>query len=294
MNLPTFAQQKRVCVTVDDLPVVNYSTADHSFKVDVTTKLINTFDKYSIPAIGYVNERKLYTENILDDKKVALLRMWLEAGYELGNHTFSHHSYHRVGYETFIKDILEGEQVTKPLVTEYGQEYHYFRHPYLHIGSTEGSADSLRAFLSSRGYTEAPVTLDTDDYLFAKKYHIALDEGDTALASKIGRAYLLHTEKKINYYEKVSNGLFSRNIAHTLLLHSNLLNADYMDEIAQLFVKKGYDFISQGEVLKDRVYQSKITRYGPWGISWIDRWVLAFDKSNLLKNEPEVPKFITN
>jgi len=57
---PTKTIQKEVCVTIDDLPVVNYSIKEPAHLLDITTKLIQTFQQYQIPAIGYVNESKLY------------------------------------------------------------------------------------------------------------------------------------------------------------------------------------------------------------------------------------------
>ncbi|MEM6362102.1 MAG: hypothetical protein AAF149_16790 [Bacteroidota bacterium] len=45
-------QQKKLCVTVDDLPVVSYGKSDADFLREVTTKLISTFNNYAIPAIG--------------------------------------------------------------------------------------------------------------------------------------------------------------------------------------------------------------------------------------------------
>lgn len=288
----SWAQQKQVCVTVDDLPVVNYGNDDPEFLKEVTEKLITTFDAHSIPAIGYVNERKLYKDGRLDESNVALLEYWLEAGYELGNHTYSHHNYHKTPFNTFTEDILKGEKITRPLSEKYGMPYRFFRHPYLRIGKTQSSADSLSSFLSDQGYTESPVTIDPDDYLFAKAYHIALKKGDSLKASKVATAYLKHIEKKIQFYEEVSTKLFNRNISHTLLIHANLLNADYLGEVAQIFKKKGYTFISQEEVLKDTAYGTPVTRYGDWGMSWMDRWAMTQGKNTLLRDDPLVPEFI--
>ena len=286
------AQQKKVCFTIDDLPVVNYGKADITVDKEITTKLIASFNKYAIPAIGYVNERKLYSDRNLDDMKVALLKIWLEGGYELGNHTYSHPSYHKVSYDAFINDLIAGEKVTKPLAEGYGSKYHYFRHPYLHIGKTKESADSLSMFLSEQGYVESPVTIDPDDYLFAKKYHVALINGEQEVAKKVAQLYLDHIERKILYYENVSVALFDRNMNHTLLLHANLLNADYLDEMAEIFQKHNYHFVSQTDVLEDKAYQTEITKYGPWGISWLDRWALSLGKAYVIKNDPQVPDFI--
>ncbi len=286
------AQTKQVCVTVDDLPVVSYGKKDPEFLQEVTEKLIATFNTYSIPAIGYVNESKLYIDGALDKSRVNLLKLWLKAGYELGNHTYSHHNYHKTPFKTFTEDILRGERVTKPLSEEYGIPYSFFRHPYLRIGKTKSSADSLSSFLADHGYTEAPVTIDPDDYLFAKSYQIALKKGDEERASRIASAYLKHMESKILFYEKIANELFGRNIAHTLLIHTNLLNADYLDEVAELFKKHGYGFISQEEVLKDSAYSSAVTQYGDWGMSWMDRWAMTKLQGHLLRDDPRVPDFI--
>ncbi len=50
------AQDKKICITVDDLPVVTYGNDEPIFAKEITIDLMNTFNKYDIPAIGYVNE----------------------------------------------------------------------------------------------------------------------------------------------------------------------------------------------------------------------------------------------
>ena len=286
------AQQKQVCVTVDDLPVVSYGRPTQEFLEEVTNKLIATFDSHSIPAIGYVNEKKLYVNGLLDQDKVNLLELWLSAGYELGNHTYSHPSYHRTSFDDFKEDVMKGEIVTRPLTNKYDKNIKYFRHPYLQVGKTKGAADSLSNFLKSKGYIEAPVTIDPDDYLFAKHYQTALNKGDSVSAKKVAQAYLTHVESKIQFYENVSQQLFGTNISHTLLIHANLLNADYLDEIAEIFKRNGYTFISQRKVLEDKLYQEPITKFGNWGISWMDRWAISRERYDLLKDDPRVSEFI--
>ena len=130
----TLGQSKEICITLDDLPVVSYDFKDIEFQRTIVNKLIKTFDEYQIPAIGFVNERKLYTHGDVNEEKVELLKTWLAAGYELGNHTYSHKDYHKVSFDAFTADILNGEKVCKDLVNKYNQKYIYFRHPFLHVG----------------------------------------------------------------------------------------------------------------------------------------------------------------
>ncbi|HBX66365.1 MAG TPA: polysaccharide deacetylase-like protein, partial [Balneolaceae bacterium] len=89
----------------------------------------------------------------------------------------------------------------------------------------QSHADSLRRFLQQNGYTPAPVTIDNEDYIFAKAYHIAYSRNDRELMGKVGETYVEYMEEKLQFYEKSSETLFGRNIPQTLLIHANLLNA---------------------------------------------------------------------
>lgn len=293
LSIEAYTQQRKMAVTVDDLPVVHYGIEDPEYLEEITLKLLNTFEKYHIPAIGYVNETKLYEDGELDSSKVKLLELWLRRGFELGNHTFSHPNYHNVAFGDFTADVLKGEEITKPLAQKYDLPYRYFRHPYLRIGRSQEHADSLTHFLNANNYTVAPVTIDNEDYLFAKAYHNAYIKNDKQLMEKVGSTYVDYMEKKLRFYEQSSHTLFERNIAQTLLIHASLLNADYLDELAELYIEYGYTFISQEEVLKDEAYQTPVTRYGPWGISWIDRWAISRGVGrDFFSGDPSTPDFI--
>ncbi|MCK5703638.1 MAG: polysaccharide deacetylase family protein [Cyclobacteriaceae bacterium] len=289
----SWSQIKEICITFDDLPVVSYDFKDIEFQQSIIQKLIHTFNDYQIPAIGFVNESKLFVYGELNNEKVALLKMWLEAGYALGNHTYSHKDYHKVSYRKFTKDILKGEKVCKPLVKEYGQEYIYFRHPYLHVGMNKSSHDSLRAFLTKHGYEEAPVSIDNDDYIFAYAYNKAMLDNDEHLMKKIGNDYVDYMEVKLLFFENQSEKLFGRNIKHILLLHASVINADYIDELAERFKNNGYSFIAMEDALTDQAYQTEITKYNNWGISWLDRWALSQGKKgDFFKGDPVAPDYI--
>jgi peptidoglycan/xylan/chitin deacetylase (PgdA/CDA1 family) len=293
ISISSFAQNHKVAITVDDLPTVPYGIEDLEFQKELTLQLIQTFVEFDIPAIGYVNESKLYDNGELDSDKVGLLELWLSNGYELGNHTFSHPNYHETPFDDFTADVLKGEKVTKPLSEKFNLPYRYFRHPYLRIGTSQSHADSLRNFLKQHGYTPAPVTIDNEDYIFAKAYHIAYSQNDPNLMSKIGESYVDYMEEKLKFYKKSSQTLFGRNISQTLLIHANLLNAHFLDDLAEMYVEHGYSFISQEEALQDEAYQTSVTRYGPWGISWIDRWAISrgVDRS-FFDGDPITPDYI--
>lgn len=287
------AQQKQVCLSVDDLTVVNYGVEDTAFTYKIIRRLIQTFDQYQIPTIGFVNERKVYTNDTLDSSKVKHLEMWTSSGYELGNHTFAHLSYHKTPFDEFTEGILKGELVTRPLLAQYGKTLKYFRHPYLQVGLNKEAFDSLNQFLADQNYVVAPITIDNSDWRFAKAYSDAYKQKDTVLMEKIGTAYVDYMEAYLLYYERQSQQLFGRVIAQTLLTHASDLNAQYLDDVIERYIKHGYEFISMDEAMKDPVYQTEITYFDNWGSSWIDRWALSQGKSkDFFMSEPEVPVFI--
>ena len=292
-SLASFGQQKQVCFTLDDLPVVSYGINDSTYQKELFHKIVRSLKTNNIPAIGFVNARKLYLNGKLLPFQVNLLKSWSANGLELGNHTFSHPDYNSVPFREFTTDVIKGGPILKKVLKEQNQSLKYFRHPFLHVGNSKVKADSLTDFLTKRNYVAAPVTIDNEDYLFALAYKKAKDKNDSALASKIGGDYIAYMEQKLKYYEMLSNQLFGRNISHTLLMHSSLINADYLDSLIAMYKSNNYTFVSLGEALKDPAYQTEITVFGNWGISWIDRWALSSGKKgDFFKEDPITPDYI--
>jgi peptidoglycan/xylan/chitin deacetylase (PgdA/CDA1 family) len=60
-------------VTIDDLPVVSVTSDWWS----VTERLLGALREHHVPAVGFVNEAKLYRNGMLDSSRVALLSTWL-------------------------------------------------------------------------------------------------------------------------------------------------------------------------------------------------------------------------
>jgi len=289
----SFSQNKQICFTIDDMPLVTYGISDTVYQKLIMDKLIDGLTANKIPAMGFVNEIKLYKNGTLNPFQVQLLKNWLNAELELGNHTFSHPDYNSLSATDFFKEIIKGEQVTKELMRKAGKEFKYFRHPFLHTGNSKVRADSLNHFLANHGYTVAPVTIDDEDYMFAAAYKKAQDRKDTKLMKQIGIDYIDYMERKVLYFERQSVALFGRQISQVLLIHASALNSDYIDALAKMFIRHGYNFISLSSALEDEAYNTPITAYGSWGISWIDRWALSQGKKGeFFKGDPEIPSYI--
>src|SRR5690606_32355820 len=201
----------------------------------ITRKLLGHIKKSKIPAIGFVNENKLYKKDERDPEQIALLKMWLDAGLELGNHTYSHRSLHSMPLADYEADLLKGETITKELLKERGKTRRFSRHPYLQTGRTHEIKTEFDKFLKDHGYTIAPISFDNADYIFSRAYDVAYDKHDKKFMKKVGDAYIPYMKAKLMYWEKQSNKLFGREIAQTLLIHANFINSDYLDDLAKMF-----------------------------------------------------------
>src|SRR5271163_951994 len=94
-NRPVNGQAKQpdrqVAITIDDLPAGMADRLPAAEIMAMTTKLLTTLRDQKIPVVGFVNERKLYKPGEVDER-IKVLQMWLDYGFELGNHTFNHAS----------------------------------------------------------------------------------------------------------------------------------------------------------------------------------------------------------
>lgn len=283
--------QRFIAVTIDDLPVVS-TRADLKNRQEITRKLLAHITKAKIPVIGFVNESKLYTGDKRDEAQIDLLRSWLDAKLELGNHTFSHRSLSAIGLKDYEDEILRGEIITKELLATQGKQIRYFRHPYLHTGLSLEIKDELNQFLKQHNYTIAPVTMDNSDYIFSSAYDRAFDKNDKKLMKQIGAAYISYFEKCADYWERQSVKLFGREIKFVLLIHANFINSDYFDDIVKMLKKRRYQFVSLDESLKDEAYKLPDIFVERAGISWLHRWAIAKGAGNILPDEPKVPEFV--
>lgn len=288
---------RQVAVTFDDLPSGPVSNSDVATLRSMTERLLRSITVNKVPAIGFVNEGKLYVSQNSepgsepDAARVAVLRMWTDAGLELGNHTFAHAGLHSTPVAAYQEGIVRGEQITNMLLRERGTRAHYFRHPFLHTGLTLETKKTVEQFLAERGYRVAPVTIDNSDYVFAALYAAALGRGDRETMKRLGEAYIAYMEEVFAFFEKLSKDVVGYEVQQTLLLHANELNADYFDRLAAMMRKRGYSFITLRQALGDKAYALPDTYTNSKGISWLRRW--AVTKGMKDQQEPGEPAFVT-
>jgi peptidoglycan/xylan/chitin deacetylase (PgdA/CDA1 family) len=279
---------RAVAITIDDLPSnTNLNAAQITA---MTTKLLTTLRDQKVPAVGFVNEKKLYVPGEVDER-IAALKMWLDYGFELGNHTYSHMSLNRgPGLQAWEEDVIRGETVTSLLLAQHNMKMRYFRHPFLDTGRDLSVRREAERFLVERGYRIAPITLDSWDWMYAGVYQDALNRKDTAMQQQLVQSFLSYSDTVFAYSEQLSVKIMGYEPSQILLLHASQFEADHIGELLDVMRKRGYRFIPLGDALSDAAYSLPDTYVGEEGTGWLDHWVITQGKPPL--GAPEFPQWV--
>ncbi len=261
--------KRTVVVTIDDLPAASGNLKEMQ---QITAGIIEVLIRNEIPAVGFVNEYKLHWRgNSFPYEK--LLKKWVEAGIELGNHTYSHINPNDNPLELVQEDILKGEVVTRRLMEEGGMQLRYFRHPFLNHGPTPAYERQFDRFLKYSGYTTAPVTHSNAEWKYAAVYERALKKDDQLGMRRIVNAYVAYMDTMFAYWEDIAVMATGYEAPQILLIHSNKLNAFNLQKLINMMKRRGYEFINLKRALKDKAY-SMPKAHTPDGYSFFFRLLL--------------------
>ena len=280
---------RQVAFTIDDLPAGSANSMDAATINAMTAKLLATLREKNVPAVGFVNEQKLYKPSEVDER-IKALKMWVDNGFELGNHTFSHMSLNQSGLKAWEDDVIQGETVTRMLLAEHKLKLRYFRHPFLDTGRDLVTRRDAEAFLVGRGYRIAPITLDAWDWMYAGVYEDAKKRGDTALQDQLTKSYLEYSDTMFTYTEQLAKLTIGYEPKQILLLHGNQLEADHIGDLIELMRKRGYRFITLEDALSDGAYSLPDTYVGEGGTGWVDHWAITMGKPPM--GSPVFPQWV--
>jgi peptidoglycan-N-acetylglucosamine deacetylase len=269
---PAVVPARAVALTFDDLPMTPVDGAcETEIAREVTRKILDALAREDAPATGFVNGSRMCGRPAVEFRD-PILEAWLDAGHDLGNHTWSHPDLVRIALEAYLEDVKKGAAPVDSLLRLRGRRLVWFRHPFLHAGDTPAKTEGLARFLEENRWRVAPVTVDNQEWVYAYVYHVALARGDSALASQVAVAYLDHIDGAFAHFEARSREVVGREVPQVLLLHANRLNADLLETLLDRIRGRGYRFLRLDQVLEDPAYAREDRYFGSRGPSWIERW----------------------
>jgi peptidoglycan/xylan/chitin deacetylase (PgdA/CDA1 family) len=281
---------RQVVITIDDLPKIMGNDSIES-ATEATAKIVASLARHQVPALGFVIGRQVFMDDQVD-ARLDLLRQWLAAGSDLGNHSFSHPSFNTTDPAAYQDDVMHGDLFPRRLMEENGRTLRYFRHPYNQTGPTAEIKSAFRTFMASRDYIIAPFTVEHADYAFNKIWVEARERGDEEGAGRIRAAYMEYLDTAFDFAEQLTLDTFGNPMPQIFLIHANDLNAVCLDAMLTRLQERGYDFVSMDQAMDHPSYTTPDDYVGTNGISWLHRWRHSLGLPDRLRDEPDPPTWI--
>jgi peptidoglycan/xylan/chitin deacetylase (PgdA/CDA1 family) len=259
-----------VAITMDDLDVNADDTPLLSLE-QRNAAILAALDRVQLKAIIFVCGTRV-------DSEIGRrhLDTWARAGHLIGNHSWTHPNFSAGGAEMFGDEVLR----TEALLEELHGFTRMFRFPMLKEGRTAEQRDGMRDFLSSHGYRNGYVTIDTSDWAIDARLRRRLHADPTANLEPYRRFYLEHMWQRAQYYDGLAKKVLGRSPSHTLLVHHNLVSALFLPDLLHMFSSRGWTLIDAATAYKDPIFAAQ-PNILPAGESIV--WALAkesqrFDK----------------
>ena len=217
--------------------------------------------------------------NIDNEEGKQLLAPWDKAGHMIANHTYSHREFNarEVNVEEYQQDILRAEALLK----DFARFKKYFRFPMLKEGDTVAKRDAMRAFFAKHGYRNGYVTIDNYDWAIDMRLTKRVKNDAAADVKPYRDFYLEHMWARSEYYDSLARRVLGRSVKHTVLVHFNLLNGLFLNDLLAMYKAKGWQLVDAEEAFTDPVFSSK-PKVLPAGESIV--WSLAKEKGTIAKS----------
>ncbi|MFZ0394183.1 MAG: polysaccharide deacetylase family protein [Terracidiphilus sp.] len=245
---PHLERHPTVALTFDDLPAAGELPGDET-RAAILGRLAGELKAAHLEGTyGFVNAVDL------DDDPDAqqALRDWVQAGMNIGNHTWSHPALSSVTAEAFESDIAGDE----PALRQYaeGRDWHWFRYPDLEEGDTLAKRDHVRAWLRDRGYRIAEVTLNFQDDDWSDPYNRCSAKNDAAAITWLKQSYLANAAEFIRLGREEEQIAFGREIPNVLLLHATDFTTLMLPSLLDLLHTEGFRFASLAKVEQNHAF----------------------------------------
>jgi peptidoglycan/xylan/chitin deacetylase (PgdA/CDA1 family) len=244
----TAAAPPEIAITVDDLPVHGPLPAGES-RLSTAKKMIAALKGAGLRGVyGFVNQGIAENSPGSDDALVA----WRQAGFPLGNHTWSHPNLNDLSAADYDAEIARNEPTLRRLAG--GTDWHWFRYPFLSEGQDPAKRTEVRRYLAEHHYRIAQVTMDFADYAWNVPYARCMAKGDQAGVAMLERLYLDAARDNAGAFRTLSKAVYGRDIPYVLLLHIGAFDARMLPRLIALYREEGFRFTTLREAERDPAY----------------------------------------
>lgn len=238
-----------VALTFDDLPAAGGLPHGVS-RTAIATLLSDELRSHGIRGVyGFV-----VGSDVDDDADTQqALRVWVDAGMNLGNHTWSHPELDAVSAEEYEKEIA----MVEPALRKYsrGRNWRWFRFPYLEEGNTVEKRQTVRNWLHEHDYRIAEVTLNFNDDDWGDPYVRCEEKHDEAGIAWLKKSYMESAANLIRAGREEQYAAYGHEIPNVLLLHETAFTTLMLPDLLRLLDEQGFRYAPLPKVEKNKAYR---------------------------------------
>jgi peptidoglycan-N-acetylglucosamine deacetylase len=241
---------QKLAITFDDLPL-NGELPPGVTRVQIARETLTVLKSHHVPpTYGFINAKKLEG----NPDSAAALKLWA-AAEPVGNHTYSHLDLNQNSAEAFEREIDENEPALE-LLASGDMNWRWLRYPFLREGDTVEKRRAVRAYLATRQYRVAQVTIDWEDYLWNTAYAHCLAKNDAKSIAWLKSSYLEYESSYIDLAREMAQLVYSHDINHVVLLHLGAFSSTILPDALDLLAKKGFPLTTLEDAQSDPAYNT--------------------------------------
>jgi peptidoglycan-N-acetylglucosamine deacetylase len=237
-----------VAFTFDDLPAVGRLPPGDNRTRIATTLAAELNANHLQGTYGFVNAAKL----VNDPDAQQAMRVWVDAGMNIGSHTWSHISLSDNSAQAFENEIALNESALAAYAG--ARDWHWFRYPFLWEGDTPEKRRAVRTYLRDHDYRVAQVSLDFEDYAWNDTYARCTAKADEGAITWLKQSYLDTAAEYVRLGREEQQIAFGHEIPNVMLMHATAFTTLMLPALIDQLHSEGFQFASLPEVERDPAY----------------------------------------
>jgi peptidoglycan/xylan/chitin deacetylase (PgdA/CDA1 family) len=181
----------------------------------------------------------------------APLQRWLQAGYELGNHTYDHEGAQQLSADRVMASIERCHRLLEQLGAFDGARPRWFRFPMLDRGRDRDHRAEIQRRCEALGYRIAHASVDFFDHRFEQAY---LDAGAGRQADAIAARYRRVARESLRLTSWAMQRAHGRDAISVPYFHFGAVSLHAVPDILDDAARAGAEWCSLQEAMDQRPY----------------------------------------
>ncbi len=235
----------QIALTFDDAPSIKESGI--VFLPERMDKIISILKQHKIKycTAFVVGENALGHEQQLEN--------WLNAGFQLANHTFFHQPCSQLNNQEFKQTVSKCHDVLVSIGAFELNSEQWFRFPYLDRGSHYQQINDFKLILADLGYTAAHASINFNDHQYELPLKHAIDSNNKNILNKVSHRYINNVIHAIDFAKNISSKKYAKDISHIAYAHYGDISVHLLDKLLSDLQAKNINWCSLASA-SDSVY----------------------------------------